>query len=252
MVDLTFIEAQPWQISFSAHDEDGAILPLTSGAEVELRVNGLIEGAVTNLLTIGMDNGAVITDPEEGIAEFTVTTVAQEATVPPMISDGIYFYEVRVAVAGVWERQAEGRLYLDDSLFASPINAFLQQFRARFPEFDETQDGVVAMYIEEAASIVRLHDTLAASTSATIATLYYAAHLIQMRKRAASLASTGGVDTTGAVKSLSVEDRTVTFETSGSQKTSTQSSSANGLGSTIYGRRYLEFLLMYPRFIQRA
>ncbi len=251
MVDLTFIEAQPWQIVFSAHDEDGAILPLTSGAEVELRINGLIGSDVVNLLTIGMDNGAAITDAEDGIAEFTITTEAQAAATVPITSDGIYFYEVRVALAGIWERQAEGRLFVDNSLFAAPVNILLQQFRARFPEFDDTPDGLVSMYIEDASAIVRLHDTLFASESGPLATLYYAAHLIQMRQRAASLASVGGIDTTGEVKSISVEDRTINFATSTSTRTSTQSSTS-GLGSTIYGQRYLSFLLMYPRFIQRA
>jgi hypothetical protein len=122
-----------------------------------------------------------------------------------------------------------------------------------FPEFDDTPDGTVALYIDEATAVVQLQSTLSVSAHASTAILYYAAHLIQMRKRAAILASSGGAETLGQIKSVSVEDRTVTFATSTSNKSNAGvSTSSSGLGSTIYGQRYLAYMRMYPQFILRA
>lgn len=256
MTDLTFVEGQPWQILFSAHDEEGGILPLTSGAEVELKINAITTTGSDNVLSIGMNNGVVITDPMGGIATITISEEAQAALDPPMSSDSIYFYEIRVHIGGVPEKQAEGRLYIDNSMFADPTaNAWLEQFRAKFPELDSTLSGVVAANINEAVMVVNANVPLANSNVSVLATLYYAAHLIVTGKRAAAIADSGGVDLTGQVKSITVEDRTVTFATPGSSNnsgTGSSSLSGQGLNGTIYGQRYLALLRLFPQFIARA
>lgn len=253
MTDLTFIEGQPWQIEFTAHDELGEILPLTSGAEVEMRISRTVGVLTGNVLVIDVTNGVVITNPTGGVAVITITEEAQNSIDPPLSSDDICFYEIRAYLGGVPEHQASGRLIIENSLFSEPDNAYIDQFRARFPEFDTTTDPTIAMHILEAQVFVDSRPALAlSSTAGMLALLYYAAHLLQLSKRAALLASSGGSSTTGQVKSLSVEDRTVTFATPTGRTGESATSSTQGLLSTVYGQRYSALLRLFPTYIMRA
>jgi hypothetical protein len=75
--------------------------------------------------------------------------------------------------------------------------------------------------------------------------VYLAAHMLKMRLNAQK-DYTSGVST-GVVRSISVQDRSVTYDT-GSQSAVTKV----GLAQTFYGQEYLTMLRRHPVFLLRA
>jgi hypothetical protein len=119
-------------------------------------------------------------------------------------------------------------------LFATP-NPMVQKFRLRFEEFEEVDDNVIALYLEDAARIVigAGFDLL----DIELATLYLAAHLVKQRRDMVSSFSSSTQANTGAVKSIKVEDRMITYETASQTVTS-----RTGMSGTGYGMQYLSML----------
>ena len=89
-------------------------------------------------------------------------------------------------------------------------------FQVRFPEFSETDEGLIQILLDEAGADVG--ETWAEDDRAP-ATLYLAAHL---------LSSGGGVAASGAVKRRKVGDVETEFA----------GMSGYGLNSTSYGQRF--------------
>jgi hypothetical protein len=239
--DISLHEGEPWLIEFHAHEADGTTaMPLTSGAEVEFRISDIDGNA---LLTRTVGDGITITNEINGIAQVSVTVAEQETS--GITRDTMCFYEVRVIKAGLTSIQAEGRLKIESSLYASPPSELLLQFRARFPEFQE-EDDVVELYIRDAASVVDRYDFWT-DADQPIATVYLAAHFLQMRLNAQTAHESAGVET-GPVRMIRVEDRTVSYDVSKNASTAGKS----GLSQTFYGQYYLSMLRRYTRWLLRA
>ncbi len=125
------------------------------------------------------------------------------------------------------------------------------EVRARYPEFDAATypDARVQVAIDDAGALIGSRwGTLAAQGQAALAAHYLAT-------AQARIASTGGTTTTtvngvgvatGAVKSMTVGDVSVTYETGGSSSTTTTraANAQQQYGTTPYGLRYLELRAM--------
>lgn len=249
--NIKFQEGQNWLISFAAHQEDGTTpLPLLSGSELEFRISSPIDGVATDILTLSIGDGITVTDPANGLADILVTEADQADA--EIQSGGIYFYEIRATINGVPQTQIEGQLSVEESLFDLVVDPLQQQFHARFPEFTE-DDSTISLYIQDAARVVNAN-TAWTTADKPIATVYLAAHLLMMHKLAASAySSASAIGAGGAVRSISVEDRTVSFAT---PNQSTSLNSKTGLSQTIYGQQYLDMLRRVSGgtvvFLQRA
>lgn len=234
--DITFHEAENWVILFSAHDADDAALPLTSGAEIEFRISD----ETGEVVTLSTGEGITITDELQGLAEITLTV--EQRSLVGIVAGTPYFYEIRVITDNEEASiQAEGQIRIAHSLFAATVNALLMNFRTRFPDFTE-DDATVSVFLDDAARVVDGDDSWVAADR-PIATVYLAAHLLQMRKLAAYQYAGGGA---GEVRSIKVEDRMVSFASASA------SSIRSGLSQTVYGQQYLSMLRRNTIFIKRA
>jgi hypothetical protein len=248
--DLSFHEGENWKIDFTAHDETGAIMPLVSGPVVDFRISGLIDGEVVNLLTATLGDGVTITDAALGKA-FILITVAKQAELL-LDSKGIYYYEIKVSHGDLESIQAEGRFHVERSLFSQSVDPLLIQFQLRFPEliFD---DNLISVYIQDAKRVVDADDSWQIADR-DIATVYLAAHLLQMRKIAAQRASSTSstIVDAGPIKTITAADRTVTFATNSTSIKAAQSVQKTGINQTVYGEMYLSMLRRNVIFIKRA
>jgi hypothetical protein len=248
--NISMREGETWNIEFTAHKADGSVLPLVSGAEVLFRIEGIVDDTAQTILTMHVGDGILITDDLNGAATIQVTTDQQEAA--DLTSGGLYYYEIQTIVDDSLSVQAEGRLTIERSLFSQAVDPLLMAFQAHFPEFTE-DDSTIQIYLKEAKSFVDTSGNVdwSADDSAT-ATIYLAAHFLQMKKLASLLSDTGGIEL-GQVKSITVEDRTVSFATpSTSNRGSGNSASQLSLSNTVYGQRFLALLRNRPRFLMRA
>lgn len=244
--NISFHEGENWKIDFTAHDENGDALPLLSGAIVRflLKTLNADKDLVVDLLDYSTDDNIDITNGAAGEASIYITIAEQ--TAKEINANGIYFYEISVIKDSDPIVQAEGRLNVERSLASSEINPLLFQFQLRFPELT-MDDNVILIYLADAKRVVDADDSWQ-DADRTTAIVYLAAHLVQLRKLAAQKAESGGVDT-GEVKSISVGDRTVTFATGTTTKTT---SSKTGLNATPYGIEYLAMLRRNPVFLKRT
>jgi hypothetical protein len=228
-VNLTVHEGQPWTITFRAHEADGStIMTLPSGSVVDFRISG-VDGPLLDK-TIG--DGIVITSEAQGTAEIEISVndqVAAELSVGQALS-----YEIRVVKNGVESIQAEGVLSLEASLFStlspSTSNPLMAAFRSRFPEITDS-DQAVNFALEDAALVVA-ENTAIAANRVQLATLFLAAHYMQLAKNASTSYASGSTD----VRAVRVEDRMVSFAQGSSR------SSKVGFEQTLYGQRYLALI----------
>lgn len=246
-VDVTLRESQPWKITFTAHNADDSIMALDGSTEVEFIVSD--EDDVDLFIKSTSNGGVVITDGPAGEAEIDISELEQSTY--HLSSADNYFYEIRVITAQEYSPQAQGRFIVESSLFAATTNALLHQFRVRFPEFTQS-DAIVLIYLADAAAVVDGDESWPTELRDR-AVLYLAAHLILMRKNAASQYTAGGTASTagtGAVRSIRVEDRSVVFDAPSQQQQ--QAALRAGLNQTAYGQEYLSMLRRNPRWIRRA
>lgn len=244
MTDISLREGEDWKILLSAHEADGTtVMTLPSGTEIEFRISDLDDTIMTQ--TVG--SGVNVLNEQAGTAEILVTAAEQAAN--GITATDAYFYEVKVIKGDDISIQAEGRLVVDGSLFAVEFDPLLRNFRTRFPEFTE-DDNVISIYIQDAKRVIDEDDSWIAADR-PIATVYLAAHLLMMRKTAAvNYANAGGITAgSGAVRTISVEDRTVMFDTTANRMTAL---SKTGLAETAYGKRYLSMLRHNVIFLKRA
>ncbi len=126
------------------------------------------------------------------------------------------------------------------------------EVRARYPEFDAATypDARVQVAIDDAgARIGARWGTLASQGQAALAAHYLATSQARIASASGGTTTTtvNGVGVaTGAVKSMTVGDVSVTYETGGSSSTTTTraASAAQQYGTTPYGLRYLELMAM--------
>lgn len=242
--NISFHEGQNWKIDFTAYKSDGTVLPLVSGTDVRFILSSLspLGDEVVKVLDYTTADFIEITDGPSGKAAINIPV--SEQTDNGITANNIYYYEIS-AYNGTWLVQAEGRLSVERSLSSTLVNPLLLQFQLRFPEFTE-DDNVLLIYLADAARVVA--DANFQEKDQATATVYLAAHLLQMRKIAIQRSESGGVET-GEIKSISVEDRTVTFATG---STSNNSQAKTGINQTPYGQQYLAMLRRVPQFIMRA
>ncbi len=244
-VDIELRAGYPWRIDFTAHEADGTtVLPLPSGTIVEFILISLDGLVVMQRST--EDASITIVDENLGEARIEITTQDQ---IDAVIGPGkAYFYEIRVGTVDEWYPQAEGMLRVRASIFGDTVDPLLLQFRARFPEFTDSDD-IIAMSLDEAHGIV-VGLNCFASTDVDLATLYLAAHFAEMKTTAASQHGSGGLET-GPVLSIRIEDRSVTYGNP-NQSTGGATTTKVGLAQTIYGQHYLALLRRTVRWIERA
>jgi hypothetical protein len=231
-IDLEFDSGENWKIVFTAHNADGSIMPLVSGAVIEFRINGE-DGTVMEKQSPG--NGIYVTDDVGGVAEIAIPITEQDDS--GIVAFGLYEYAIRVTIGVEVSIQAEGIFGVNRSVFSGMVDPLLAGFRKRFSEFKE-DDGSISLAIADAALIVDADDSWRPEDRAT-AKIYLAAHLLQMGRISASRYESGGQNV-GAVKTIRVEDRMISYDTQGSK--TAQAVSSSGLAQTIYGQRYLSML----------
>lgn len=243
--DITMRENENWRIQISVHNEDDEVIPLESGSNVIFRLSGPVDGEVVDFLTLDVGNGVTITDADQGLAEIMI--LIDDQTENEITHSGIYYYEIKAIAQNVEYPQVEGKFFVERSLFSGATDPLFMEFQVRFPEITEN-DATIALFLKDAKRIVDGNASWSVEDR-SIATVYLAAHLMLVRKSAQSSYESGNV-ATGAVKSISVEDRTVTFDTSSSSQSA--QTSRYGLGQTGYGQQYLSMLRRLPQFILRA
>jgi hypothetical protein len=229
-IDLAFDAGENWKIIFVAHDSSGAIMALDSGVDVEFHLND--ESGVKIAKSIG--DGIYVTDGPAGVAEIGISIDEQIAA--GIVESGVYEYAIRIVVGVEVSIQAEGTFSVGRDRFSGKVNLLLVNFRSRFPEFLES-DAQISLAIKDASLVIDADDSWRAPDIPT-AKLYLAAHLLQMGKNASASYDTGG-QATGAIKSIKVEDRSVSFATPGGIMGGT---SSKGLSLTLYGQHYLSML----------
>jgi hypothetical protein len=237
--DIELHESEDWKITFAAHYADGSTMPLSSGANVQFRIS---DQDGNEMLTQEVGSGVEITDESGGIAEIVVTAAEQYSA--QILATGSYFYEIRVTKDDEFFPQAEGRLKVARSLFATPVDPLLSEFRARFPEFTE-DDGIISLYIRDAKTVID-RSAFWSDDDKPVATVHLAAHFLMMRVNA-RIAYEGAGTGTGEVRVIRVEDRMVGFDTS----RAAQGSKA-GFNATPYGQYYLMMMRHYPQWMERA
>lgn len=245
MSDIELNEDENWLISFTAHNSDGTVMTLLSGADVVFR---LIDEDGSEIFEKSVGDGVTIEDANTGLAIIAVTKIEQAFN--NLKAGGEYFYGVRVVTDTETSYQGEGQLLIRPTVFSAGFNPALIQFRARFSEFDMSNQKI-QMALDDAALIIDADDSWRLEDIPT-AKLYLAAHLLQMTKVAETqLTTAGGLQTTGAVQSIRIEDRTVMFAR---PLATTQSSfiTKSGLSQTPYGQRYLSMLRRNVIFLKRA
>jgi len=113
----------------------------------------------------------------------------------------------------------------------------LQQFRSRFPIFDDKDDSVITALLDEASGQV---DTSWRERDYQPAIMYAAAHLLATDNSGdgedVEIGAAGG----GQIVSESFGQMSVSYSTGGSAAGSL--SASERWGSTEYGRRYLSLL----------
>lgn len=243
MTDIALHAEENWVIDFTAHNRDGSVMTLLSGADIEFRVANL---AGEIIMEKSVADGVEIINPSAGTAKISISVDDQIHA--GLTAGSVSVYEIRVTNGSDISIQAEGRLKISQSLFAETIEPLILEFEMRFPEFAATiDDQLASLYIQDAIRIVDGDGTFTTDDRPS-AIVYLAAHLLMMRKIAGSQFQTGGAQT-GAVRAIRVEDRSVVFDT-GSQ--AQQAALRTGLNQTAYGQRYLSMLRRNPRFILRA
>lgn len=242
--DIELHQGENWKITFAAHYADNTTMPLSLslGDEVEFRIT---DSSGVEKLTQTVGNGIEITDEPGGLAEIVVTAEEQGASGIEITSEEAYFYAIRVIKDEEVYEQAEGRLEVSHSLFAKTVDPLALEFHLRFPEFTE-DDGVISLYLRDAASTVADAGVSWSEADRALATVYLAAHLLQMRMNAKTQHEAGGLET-GAVRMIRVEDRTVSYgdPLAGMAK-------AGSFGSSYYGQNYMSLLRKYPVWKLRA
>jgi hypothetical protein len=244
-VDLLLRQSENWEIRFTAHQADGTtILPLLSGSEVNFRIMGIDDAEEPiDILTLTVGDGVVISDPTGGEAMIQVLPAMQETY--KLRPSSLLYYEIETVVDGAPSIQVEGKLSIERSLFAATVDPLLFEFQTRFPEFTEG-DTTILIYINDAKRIINRNDSWADEDKNT-AIVYLAAHFLQLRKLAALLSASGGLQT-GQVKSVTVEDRTVSYATFNPL----QMMNSLKLSSTVYGTEYLTMLRRNTVWLQRG
>lgn len=240
-VDLEFREGENWRIIFTAHNVDGSVKPLVSGVTVDF----VVRSAEGIKIEKSIGDGIQVTDASGGVAQILVEVPEQISA--GMVPGGLYAYSIRVVAGADVSIQSEGLFSVKKSSFTSNPDPLMMGFRARFKEFSEIDSSVISIALSDASTIVAREGFPASEV--TTATLFLAAHLLQLRKVSASEYESGGEAATGAVKSITVEDRSVSFET-GSKSSS--SSSKYELGTTGYGMEFLKMLRRRTVYLDRA
>jgi hypothetical protein len=110
----------------------------------------------------------------------------------------------------------------------------VDDFRARFPQFDAVTDDVVQLMLDEAALQV---DGTWRDADAWNATLYLTAHLIET-ERMQGMGGTAGAGGSGIVKSETIGPIHYEYDDASKYISKTMGS----LGLTIYGQRYWTLL----------
>lgn len=113
----------------------------------------------------------------------------------------------------------------------------LQQFRSRFPIFEDTDDGVIEALLIEASGQV---DTSWRESDYQPAIMYAAAHLVATDNSGEGEEVERGAAGGGQIASESFGQMSISYSTGSSQPGSL--SASERWGSTEYGRRYLALL----------
>jgi hypothetical protein len=242
--DLKYSARDNWLIVINAHDADGAVLPLLSGSEVWFRLSD--EDGVKIVKSVG--DGFEITDDEGGVAQIFISLADQAEA--GLSYDKVYVYEIRTIVDLDESVQAEGQFRIEHSLFTTPAaGSLLIEFQTRFPEFTE-DDSTIALYIADASRVIA-DDGNWLVQDIPSATVYLAAHYLQLRRMAAAALATGNLMLAGPVRTITVEGRSIGFGNTNSNSGSSGNSTIS-LGKTQYGMRYLAMKRRNPVFIRRA
>lgn len=116
---LSFHIGETWEIDFACKQADGATaFPLPLGSVVAIRFDDAT--GATPLLTLSSDDVAsavTIADATKGTGSIVITPAMQNAA---HFAAGVYKYELRVVTLDQTSVQAEGRLTVLPSLFATP------------------------------------------------------------------------------------------------------------------------------------
>lgn len=126
-----------------------------------------------------------------------------------------------------------------------PLDPFrpvtLDDFRKRFPIFEETEDDTISALIEEATGQI---DTSWRSADYRPAIMYLTAHLTATDNSADTDAvEIGAAGSSGAIASESFGGMSISYASGGGASSQSGSLSSNDqYGTTEYGRRYLALL----------
>lgn len=246
-LDLTFKIGENWRILFVAHNEDDTIMTLDGGADVRFRLTAATsedgEPAIENVV----GDGVTITNASAGAARIDVTAGDQVAA--ELTPEVAYFYEIQVTKDGEVSSQAEGRLIVQASLFGPVVNMLLRLFRVKFPEI-EADDATVMMTINDVKATLK-QENCWYTTDLETATLLLAAHSLAMKSISATQYASGGLET-GAIRTISIEDRTVSFGNQTSSGQGTGTIVRKGYAETAYGRQFQALSLRQVRTVLRA
>ena len=108
--------------------------------------------------------------------------------------------------------------------------ATIAEFRTRFPEFEDSLDGRIQLFLEDAALLMA--DPVRWLDFYNVALCYHAAHLLYVGNYTAS----GDGNVLGPVKKQQVDDVIIEQAVTGVSPT------ASDLHSSVYGKRYYSYM----------
>ena len=112
--DIEFHQGETWLIMFAAHNADNSAIEFDDETDIQFRISG-DEGTI---ITQVRDRGIVVTDPDNGLCNITVTPFDQEQA--GLLDVDTYLYEIRVITTQFVSIQANGKFRVRASLFAVP------------------------------------------------------------------------------------------------------------------------------------
>lgn len=230
-----FIIGDTWEIEVACHDGDNNVLSLTDVTEITWTLE---QADGTIALTLTKTGGDISVSEEDGPNGICLVTVPSGQTAA--LAPNSYYDSLRVAFGNVVSFQVQGRIDATTTIDAPAI----MEFRTRFEELSEIEYGVLQLYIRDATALVEREGVFSGDEKTT-ATVYLAAHLLQMRTNAAKAFAAGGAPA-GPIRVMRIEDRMVAYGTT------TSATALKGLAQTIYGQTYLSLRRQYPTFLKRV